>query len=44
MRLWTILTEAAWKSLNDRGYLICKDGEIAEESSGLCGFFNSNLV
>jgi len=31
MRLWTILTEAAWKSLNDRGYLICDDEALGEK-------------
>lgn len=31
MRLWTILTEPAWQSLNDRGYLICDDEALGEE-------------
>ena len=31
MRLWTILTEAAWKSLNERGYLICDDEALCDE-------------
>ena len=31
MRLWTILTEAAWESLNERGFLICDDEALGEE-------------
>lgn len=31
MRLWTILTEAAWTSLNEPGYLICDDEALGEE-------------
>jgi hypothetical protein len=31
MRLWTILTESAWKSLNERGYLICDDEALGTE-------------
>lgn len=31
MKLWTILREAAWISLNDRGYLICDDEEPGTE-------------
>jgi hypothetical protein len=39
MRLWAILTEAAWEGLNERGYLICNDGELAEESSWIIRFY-----
>jgi hypothetical protein len=28
MRLWSILTEAAWKRLNERGCLVCDDEDL----------------